>query len=142
MSLFFVAVAAWLYMRGIGRISRFSGWVPAWQQALFLAGLACILIATNAPLAPLGHKLFSVHQAEHLLLRLAGPLLIAASQPWRFLLAGLTRRWRRRLRAFGNNAIIRFMAHPVSGGRVGLSAENPFNDFALLFSANDIRLLG
>ena len=129
-------------MRGIGRISRFSGWVPAWQQALFLAGLACILIATNAPLAPLGHKLFSVHQAEHLLLRLAGPLLIAASQPWRFLLAGLTRRWRRRLRAFGNNAIIRFMAHPVSGGRVGLSAENPFKDFALLFSANDIRLLG
>ena len=114
MSLFFVAVAAWLYMRGIGRISRYSGWVPAWQQALFLAGLACILIATNAPLAPLGHKLFSVHQAEHLLLRLAGPLLIAASQPWRFLLAGLTRRWRRHLRAFGNNAILRFMAHPVS----------------------------
>ena len=27
-------------------------------------------------------------------------------------------------------------------GRVGLSAENPFKDFALLFSANDIRLLG
>jgi hypothetical protein len=30
----------------------------------------------------------------------------------------------------------------VSWGRVGLSAENPFKDFALLFSANDIRLLG
>jgi len=29
-----------------------------------------------------------------------------------------------------------------TGGRVGLSAENPFKDFALLFSANDIRLLG
>ncbi|MBB3996094.1 putative membrane protein [Sulfitobacter undariae] len=114
MSLFFVTVAAWLYMRGIGRISRFSERVPAWRQALFLAGLACILIATNAPLAPLGHKLFSVHQVEHLLLRLAGPLLIATSQPWRFLLAGLTKRWRRHLRAFGNNAILRLMAHPVS----------------------------
>ena len=44
------------------------------------------------------------------------------------------------LKALGNDA-----AHIDARsyrGRVGLSAENPFKDFALLFSANDIRLLG
>ena len=85
-----------------------------WRQALFLAGLTCILAATNAPLASLGHSLFSVHQVEHLLLRLAGPLLFAVSQPWRLLQAGLNRRWRRYLGALGKSITLRLLAHPVT----------------------------
>ena len=113
-SLVSVSLAAWVYMRGLVRSARIRGTVSMWRQALFLAGLTCILAATNAPLASLGHSLFSVHQVEHLLLRLAGPLLFAVSQPWRLLQAGLNRRWRRYLGALGKSIALRFLAHPVT----------------------------
>ena len=113
-SLVSVSLAAWVYMRGLVRSARIRGTVSMWRQALFLAGLTCILAATNAPLASLGHSLFSVHQVEHLLLRLAGPLLFAVSQPWRLLQAGLNRRWRRYLGALGKSITLRFLAHPVT----------------------------
>ena len=113
-SLVSVSLAAWIYMRGVARSTRLRGTVSIWRQALFFAGLTCILAATNAPLASLGHSLFSVHQVEHLLLRLAGPLLFAVSQPWRLLQAGLNRRWRRYLGALGKSIALRFLAHPVT----------------------------
>jgi putative membrane protein len=113
-SLVSVSLAAWVYMRGLVRSARIRRTVSMWRQALFLAGLTCILAATNAPLASLGHSLFSVHQVEHLLLRLAGPLLFAVSQPWRLLQAGLNRRWRRYLGALGKSFALRFLAHPVT----------------------------
>ena len=113
-SLVSVSLAAWFYVRGLARSARIRGTVSVWRQALFFAGLTCILAATNAPLASLGHSLFSVHQVEHLLLRLAGPLLIAVSQPWRLLQAGLNRRWRRYLGALGKSIILRLLAHPVT----------------------------
>lgn len=113
-SLVSVSLAAWIYMRGVARSIRLRGTVSIWRQALFFAGLTCILAATNAPLASLGHSLFSAHQVEHLLLRLAGPLLIAVTQPWRLLQAGLNRRWRRYLGALGKSITLRFLAHPVT----------------------------
>ncbi|KRS14151.1 cytochrome c oxidase assembly protein [Roseovarius indicus] len=113
-SLVSVSLAAWCYMRGLARSARIRGTVSLWRQALFFAGLTCIFVATNASLASLGHSLFSVHQVEHLLLRLAGPLLIAVSQPWRILQAGLERRWRRYLGALANAWFVRFMAHPAT----------------------------
>ena len=113
-SLVSVSLAAWFYVRGLARSARIRGTVSVWRQALFFAGLTCILAATNAPLASLGHSLFSVHQVEHLLLRLAGPLLIAVSQPWRLLQAGLNRRWRRYLGALGKSITLRFLAHPIT----------------------------
>jgi putative membrane protein len=113
-SLVSVSLAAWFYVRGLARSARIRGTVSVWRQALFFAGLTCILAATNAPLASLGHSLFSVHQVEHLLLRLAGPLLIAVSQPWRLLQAGLNRRWRRYLGALGKSITLRLLAHPVT----------------------------
>lgn len=113
-SLVSVGLAAWVYMRGLARSARIRGTVSIWREALFFAGLACILAAMNAPLAPLGHNLFSVHQVEHLLLRLAGPLLIAVSQPWRILQASLKGRWRLYLGAHAKSRGVRFMAHPAT----------------------------
>ncbi|RKF12489.1 cytochrome c oxidase assembly protein [Roseovarius spongiae] len=113
LTLIFVGFAAGLYLRGLSRSSRMLGRTAAWRQALFFAGLVCIVAATNAPLSPLGHSLFSAHQVEHLLLRLAGPLLIAVSQPWQVLQAGLKRSWRRRVSALGGTGLARFMAHPA-----------------------------
>lgn len=50
---------------------------------------------------------------EHLLLRLAGPLLVAVSQPWQILQAGLRSSWRRRLGALEKSDVVRLVAHPV-----------------------------
>lgn len=108
-----VLLAAILYRRGLAR-PRLGPRAALWQQALFFAGLVCILLATNAPLAPLGHSFFSAHQVEHLLLRLLGPLLIAASQPWRTFAAALSRPWRQRLSLLGQMRLIRWLAHPAA----------------------------
>jgi len=109
-----IGLAAWLYIRGQARSARIRGTVSIWRQALFFAGLTCIFAATNTPLAPLGHSLFSVHQVCHLLLRLAGPLLIAVSQPWRILKGSLTRPWRRIFVALGRSRGVRFAARPAT----------------------------
>ena len=59
-----VSLAGWFYMRGLTRSARIRGAVSIWRPALFFVGLTCILAATNAPLASLGHSLFSVHQGR------------------------------------------------------------------------------
>ncbi|MSU89392.1 cytochrome c oxidase assembly protein [Rhodobacteraceae bacterium 2CG4] len=112
-SLVLVGMAAWVYMRGLARSVRILGKVAAWRQLLFFAGLACVLAATNAPLAPTGHSLFLAHQMEHLLLRLVGPLLVAVSQPWAILLCGFGQRGRRQLGGLGKSGSVRFLAHPA-----------------------------
>jgi len=81
-SLIVVGLTAWLFLRGLKIHVRCLGRVSGWRRTVFFVGLAVVLVATNGPLPPLGHSLFSVHQVEHLLLRLVGPLLIAVSQPW------------------------------------------------------------
>ncbi|MGK7296861.1 MAG: cytochrome c oxidase assembly protein [Candidatus Wenzhouxiangella sp. M2_3B_020] len=109
-----VLLAAALYWRGLSLPRRLAPRPAAWRQALFFSGLACILVATNAPLGPLGHDLFSAHQGEHLLLRLLGPLLIAVSRPWRQLAAALARPWRQRVAAVGQGRLVRWLAHPAA----------------------------
>ena len=114
MSIVSVSLAAWFYMRGLRRPVRIRGTISVWRPILFFAGLACILAAMNAPLAVMGHTLFSIHQVEHLLLRLIGPLLIAVSQPWRILLSSLERRRRQHFSAPANSRGQSFVAHPTA----------------------------
>jgi putative membrane protein len=63
-TLFSIGLATWLYIRGLKRSSRILGRIAVWRSALFFGGLVCILVATNAPLAPLGHGFFSVHRSR------------------------------------------------------------------------------
>lgn len=107
------ALALWLYLRGLARPRRLRPEPSLWQQGFFGGGILLILAASNAPLAPLGQSLFSVHQVAHLLLRLVGPLLIAVSQPWGIFHAALPRRWRGRSRALDRARLTRWMRHPA-----------------------------
>lgn len=68
-----------------------------WQLArgaAFFAGVATVFLALQSPVDPIAERLFSMHQIQHMLLRVLGPLLIAWSLPAAMLIAGLPR-WAR-----------------------------------------------
>ncbi len=106
-------LALYLFQRGLTRPVRLRPQVSSMQIAYFLAGVGCVVLASNAPLAPLGHSLFSAHQLEHLLLRLLGPLLIAMAHPWPVFMAALPRNWRRKIGIWANSDMARSLAHPA-----------------------------
>ena len=113
-SLFVIAALAGLYMRGLARPRRLRPQPAPWQAGLFFAGLGCLLLAFNAPLSPLGHSLFSVHQINHLLVRLLGPLLIVVAQPWGVWTAGVPRNLRQQIDALSRQPLVRALRSPWS----------------------------
>jgi putative copper resistance protein D len=54
---------------------------PLRRTAAFLAGLACILIATDSGIGAYDDQLLSVHMVQHMLLLLVAPLLLLAGRP-------------------------------------------------------------
>ncbi|CAN5477804.1 hypothetical protein BH23CHL4_BH23CHL4_29900 [soil metagenome] len=79
-----LVLATWIYLRGTGRLWERGGQgvgIARWQVVAFLGGVAVILMALISPLDALGAALFSAHMAQHMLLVLLAPLLLAASQP-------------------------------------------------------------
>lgn len=108
-----VGCSVLLYWRGLVRSRRLRHRIAPWRPGLFVLGLLCLLLATNAPLGPLGHSLFSVHQVDHVLLRLLGPLLIAASQPWGIFYAAFNRRLRWQIIALNTHRGVRWAGHPA-----------------------------
>ena len=75
-----IALAAWLYARGVRRLWRRAGRghvVQPWQAACFAGGLVSLLVALESPLDALSEALFAAHMVQHLLLIvLAAPLLV------------------------------------------------------------------
>ncbi len=69
------------------RTSRMSP--PWWRQTMFFAGVAAVFLALQSPVDAIAERLFFVHQIQHLLLRMLGPMLLALSWPEGILIAGL-----------------------------------------------------
>lgn len=80
-----------IYVRGMMRRSAIASPVPWWRHLFFFAGVSALFMALQSPVDPLAERLFFVHQIQHLLLRMIGPLLIALSSPQGMLTAGLPR---------------------------------------------------
>lgn len=79
-----LVLVTWIYLRGTSRLWERGGrgvGIAPWQVAAHAGGVAAILVALVSPLDALGAALFSAHMAQHMLLLLAAPLLLAASQP-------------------------------------------------------------
>lgn len=93
------ALAALVYAAGMVRRSAATEPAPWWRHSLFFAGLAAVFLALQSPIDPLAERLFLVHQIQHLLLRMLGPMLIALSWPQGVLIAGLPATIRRTLLA-------------------------------------------
>jgi cytochrome c oxidase assembly factor CtaG len=83
-----VAIAAGLYGWGVLRVARrhpARPW-PAWRTAMFLAGLAVIVIATQSGIGVYDDLLFYDHMVQHLMLIMVAPALLIAGQPITLLL--------------------------------------------------------
>ena len=82
-------LAAYLYVTGLSRWRRPSHPVNRWQKASFFAGLLIFFLALQSPIEPLAVHLFSVHQVQHVMLRMLGPVLILLGAPLTPMLRGL-----------------------------------------------------
>src|SRR5271166_3734956 len=84
----FVVVAAGLYLWGALRVRRrhpARPW-PLYRTALFLVGLAVIVIATQSGIGSYDDVLFYDHMVQHLLLLMVAPPLLVVGQPATLLL--------------------------------------------------------
>jgi cytochrome c oxidase assembly factor CtaG len=84
----FVVVAAGLYLWGVLRVRRrhpARPW-PLWRTAMFLGGLAVVVIATESGIGRYDDVLFWIHMVQHLLLLMVAPPLLVVGQPATLLL--------------------------------------------------------
>jgi cytochrome c oxidase assembly factor CtaG len=84
----FVVVAAGLYLWGVLRVRRrhpARPW-PSWRTALFLGGLAVVVIATQSGVGAYDDVLFWDHMIQHLLLLMVAPPMLVLGQPATLLL--------------------------------------------------------
>jgi putative membrane protein len=106
------------YAIGMWRRRKSTQRAPWWRHALFFAGMASIFLSLQSPIDAIADRLFSMHQVQHLLLRMMGPMLLMLAWPEALLLAGLPDWLRRYIVApvVGNGTVRRvfgFLAHPV-----------------------------
>ena len=81
--------ALYLYVNGLNNWPNPSHRVNRWQRASFIAGIAVLFAALQSPMEPLAEHYFSIHQAQHLLVRMVGPLLILLGAPLTPMLRGM-----------------------------------------------------
>lgn len=84
-----------VYVAGIWRRRHARKITAPWRHAVFIAGVLAIFLSLQSPIDPIAERLFWVHQIQHMLLRLLGPLLICLAWPPGTLIAGLPRAVRR-----------------------------------------------
>jgi putative membrane protein len=82
-------VVAYLYVNGLRKWPRPSHPVNRWQRASFFCGLLVLYLALQSPIDSLSEHFFSIHQLQHMLLRMIGPLLILLGAPLTPMLRGL-----------------------------------------------------
>lgn len=81
-------LVAGLYTNGLWRLRHKTGRVRVWRHVSFLAGLTAVFLALQSPIDPIAERNFLVHQIQHLLIRMIGPMLIFLSAPQGTLVAG------------------------------------------------------
>jgi putative membrane protein len=79
-----------------------------WRNMAFIWGVIAIFLSLASPIDALADHLFFMHQIQHMLVRVVGPMLIALAQPQAMLIAGLPRWIRRRvLSPFAGSSLVR-----------------------------------
>lgn len=111
-----IVAAAALYAAGVRRLSRAGrGW-PRARAVAFASGLGALAIALASPVDAYADVSFSVHMAQHLLLTLVAPPLLALGAPLTLALRAASSGTRRRylMRVLHSRAAS-FLSRPVVG---------------------------
>ena len=90
-------LVAGLYTGGLWRLRHKTDRMRIWRHVSFFAGLAAIFLALQSPIDPIAERVFLVHQVQHLLLRMIGPMLLFLAAPQGVLIAGMPETAQRRL---------------------------------------------
>ena len=85
----FLFIAAYLYVNGLGKWERPSHPIHPAQKICFFSGLFVIFLALQSPIDPLAEHYFFIHQIQHLMIRMLGPLLVLLGAPLTPMLRGL-----------------------------------------------------
>ena len=104
----FIAAITVAYVGGVWRLHRRhpeQRW-PAWRAALFLAGVALAVLATQSWVGVYDMVLFWVHMIQHLTLIMFAPVLLIAGRPLTLLRDGSSDRGRQRVDGVLHNRLV------------------------------------
>jgi cytochrome c oxidase assembly factor CtaG len=106
--------AAVAYAQGIARLRvRGRSW-SARRSTSFFSGIAAIVIATQSGLAAYDTTLFSAHVAQHVLLGVVAPLLLALGAPVTLALQAAHRPTQVNIIRWLRMPVVRVLGHPVT----------------------------
>jgi len=107
------------YAVGIWRRRHNRKPTAPWRHVAFFTGVVALFIALQSPVDTLAERSFLIHQIQHFLIRMVGPMLIFLSAPQGTLVAGIPDYLRRSvvkpvLSSTGIRSVFSFIAHPAS----------------------------
>ena len=79
----------YFYINGLNNWPNPTHPVNNWQKASFFAGIVVLFAALQSPVEPLAEHYFAIHQVQHILVRMVGPLLILLGAPLTPMLRGM-----------------------------------------------------
>jgi putative membrane protein len=101
-------LACLIYAAGIMRRPATGDRLRQWRHGAFFAGVAAVFLSLESPIDGMADHLFWMHQIQHMLLRMIGPMLIALSAPQAMLISGLPSALRRgALAPFAGSGMLR-----------------------------------
>ena len=113
----FVVIAAGLYLCGAQRVTRrhpARPW-PPWRTAMFLGGLAVVVVATQSGIGAYDDVLFWDHMVQHLMLIMVAPPLLIAGQPVTLLLHASRNPLHTWAKRVVRSRVVSFLTWPVLG---------------------------
>src|SRR5580700_10134339 len=112
-----VVVFAALYLWGAWRVARrhpARPW-PWWRTALFLGGLAVVVLATQSGIGAYDDVLFWDHMVQHLMLLMIAPPLLIAGEPITLLMHASRNPLHTWVKRFLRSRVASFLTWPVFG---------------------------
>ena len=85
----FLLASLYFYINGLNNWRNPTHPVNNWQKASFFSGIVVLFAALQSPMEPLAEHYFAIHQLQHLLVRMVGPLLILLGAPLTPMLRGM-----------------------------------------------------
>src|SRR5260370_28511754 len=113
----FAAASAALYGWGVVRVARrhpARPW-PAWRTAMFLGGLAVLVLATQSGVGAYDDILFWDHMVQHLMLIMVAPPLLIVGQPITLLLHASKNPLHTWVKRVVRSRVASFLTWPVFG---------------------------